>query len=113
MGFGAALTFIAIGAVLAFAVQWDVPGIDLQMIGWILMGVGVVAGILTLIYTRKPGEDAVEVVEPDIVYTTDPAPENDPNRVRVVEETTRVYPAEPHVHAEEQTRPRLYRDGPV
>ncbi|PZG29296.1 hypothetical protein C1I98_32255 [Spongiactinospora gelatinilytica] len=112
MGFGAALTFIAIGAVLAFAVRWDVPGIDLQMIGWILMGVGVVAGVITRMYTRKPGEESVEVVEPDIVYTTDFVPESDPRHVHVhdhrqapVEEPRGEDPTRPHHH--------LYRDGPA
>ncbi len=76
MGFGAGLAFIAVGAVLAFAVQWDIPGIDLQMIGWILMGVGVAGILLTGLYARRSrAGDTVEMVEPDIMYTVDPSVE--------------------------------------
>ena len=41
MTIGAALFTIATGAVLAFAVTADVAGIDLEIVGQILMGVGV------------------------------------------------------------------------
>ncbi|MFF4772495.1 DUF6458 family protein [Microtetraspora fusca] len=76
MGFGASLAFIAVGAVLAFAVTWDVPGIDLHVIGWILIGVGAVGALLTGLYTRRPRtEETVEVVEPDTVYTAEPTVE--------------------------------------
>jgi hypothetical protein len=113
MGFGASLVFFAIGAILAFAVKWDVPGIDLQMIGWIFMAVGVVGGVLTLMYTRKPRVDTIEVVEPDIMFTNDTMPEAEPHvhvHRETVEEETR-----PHLHREnhpQQTR-RVYRDGPA
>src|SRR3954454_18761227 len=76
MGFGASLAFIAIGAVMAFAVKFDVPGIDLHMIGWILIGVGAAGALLTGLYTRRPhAEDTVETIEPDLMYTVDPAAE--------------------------------------
>ncbi|GIH23903.1 hypothetical protein Aph01nite_22130 [Acrocarpospora phusangensis] len=103
MGFGAGLAFIAIGAVLAFAVKWDVPGIDLQMIGWILMAVGGVGTLLTVIYTRRPRpEEAVETIEPDLMYTVDPATE--PYRHVHEEEThARVHPSERHVHVRRET----------
>ncbi|WP_214104333.1 DUF6458 family protein [Acrocarpospora catenulata] len=98
MGFGASLAFIAVGAVLAFAVKWDVPGIDLQMIGWILMGVGAVGAFLTWLYTRRtPLEESVETVEPDLMYTVDPAE------------------AHRHVHEDDvrtHTHPIIRRDPP-
>ncbi len=100
MGFGASLAFLAVGAVLAFAVKWDVPGIDLQMIGWILMGVGGVSMFLTTMYSRRAaarGAEPVEVIEPEGMYTRDPAHD----------------PFEPHVHVrEEETKviPRTYRE---
>ncbi|WP_067177168.1 DUF6458 family protein [Microtetraspora niveoalba] len=90
MGFGASLAFIAVGAVLAFAVNWDVPGIDLHVIGWILIAVGAVGALLTGLYTRRPRTDeTVEVVEPDTVYTPEPT-------------------VEPHVHVHEENR-RIHR----
>ena len=111
MGFGASLAFIAVGAVLAFAVKWDVPGIDLQMIGWILMLVGVVGMVLTTRYTRRPrtAEETVETIEPDTMYTVDPAAEPHVH-VQETESHTAVHPGERHVHVREETR-HLPRDG--
>jgi hypothetical protein len=45
MGIGVGLLLIAIGAILAFAVTAHTSGVDLNTVGWILMGVGL-AGIL-------------------------------------------------------------------
>ncbi|SDR12922.1 DUF6458 family protein [Thermostaphylospora chromogena] len=72
MGFAASLAFFAIGAILAFAVKWDVPGVDLQLIGWIFMGVGVADGLITRMYTRTPREvreETAESAEPDAMST--------------------------------------------
>ena len=41
MTIGAALFTIAVGAVLAFAVTAEVAGIDLQIVGYVLLAVGV------------------------------------------------------------------------
>ena len=49
MGIGASLFLIAVGAILAFAVHAHVGGIDLAVIGWILMVVGVLGLIVTTI----------------------------------------------------------------
>jgi hypothetical protein len=98
MGFGAGLAFIAVGAILAFAVKWDVPGIDLQMIGWIFMGVGLVGMVLTSLYTRKPADEPIEVVEPDIMYTNDPP--------------TQVIEPHVHVHRDAQTDPHADTGAP-
>jgi hypothetical protein len=79
MGFGASLTFIAIGAILAFATRFTLAGIDIQLIGWILMAVGVVSMIVTFAYTRPRRRDQVtEVIEEEpggyITHPDDPAP---------------------------------------
>ncbi|GLW06740.1 hypothetical protein Misp01_18700 [Microtetraspora sp. NBRC 13810] len=111
MGFGASLAFVAIGAILAFAVKWDVPGIDLQLIGWIFMLVGLVAGAITLFYTRRPREETIEVVDPDVMYTVDPSADGEPH----VHRTTHVEETRSPVHPERPghpTRP-VYRDGPI
>jgi hypothetical protein len=73
MGFGVSLTFIAVGAILAFAIRFNINGLDLQMIGWILMGVGAVALAVTFGYTRPRHRGQVsDVVEEEPVYVTHP-----------------------------------------
>ena len=47
MGLGVGLILAAVGAVLAFAVNTTVSGVDIHTIGWILLIVGIV-GILCL-----------------------------------------------------------------
>ena len=49
MGIGVSLFLIAVGAVLAFAVDAEVSGIDISTVGAILMGVGAVGLLLSLI----------------------------------------------------------------
>jgi hypothetical protein len=50
MGIGVSLFLIAVGAILAFAVSAAVDGINLEVVGWILMGVGALGVILSLVY---------------------------------------------------------------
>ncbi len=64
MGIGASIFLIAVGAILAFAVNYDLAGVDIAVVGWILM----IAGLIGLIMTafiwgprrREPGADYVE-----------------------------------------------------
>ncbi|MDX3382503.1 hypothetical protein DF268_08905 [Streptomyces sp. V2] len=42
MGLGGCLGLIAVGAILTFATDWDVEGANLDLIGVILMAVGVI-----------------------------------------------------------------------
>ena len=54
MGIGASIFLIAVGAILAFAVNADLGGIDINVIGWILMLVGALGLIMTaLIWGRR------------------------------------------------------------
>lgn len=56
MSIGLGIVLFVIGAILAFAINLDVSGIDLQMIGYILMGAGVVIvliGIVLLAVRRR------------------------------------------------------------
>ena len=50
MGLGVSLLLIAAGAILAFAVNADVSGVDVQTVGWILLVVGIVGGVLSMIF---------------------------------------------------------------
>jgi hypothetical protein len=52
MGIGVSLSFIAIGAILAFALRVDFSGVDIHMVGWILILVGLISMGFTLKYTR-------------------------------------------------------------
>ncbi|MDP9405928.1 MAG: DUF6458 family protein [Actinomycetota bacterium] len=47
MGIGASIFLIALGAILTFALDFDISGIDIRTIGIILMIAGVLGAILT------------------------------------------------------------------
>lgn len=49
MGYGLGIFLLALGLILALAVQDAVQGIDLTMVGWILAAVGLLAIVLTAI----------------------------------------------------------------
>ena len=53
MGIGSGIALFAIGAVLAFAVDVEVSGIDISVIGYILMGAGVLIFIISLALTLR------------------------------------------------------------
>jgi hypothetical protein len=55
MGLGVSLFLIAVGAILAFAVEVVVDGVDLDAVGWILMVVGAVGVVLSLIFWSSWG----------------------------------------------------------
>jgi len=55
MGLGVSLFLIAVGAVLTWAVNATVSGIDINTIGWILMIVGVVGLVLSMIFWSSWG----------------------------------------------------------
>jgi Domain of unknown function (DUF6458) len=48
MGIGASVFLIAVGAILAFAVDASVGGLDIDVVGWILMGAGLLGLIVTM-----------------------------------------------------------------
>ena len=53
MGFGVSIFLTAIGAILAFAVHKHVNGISVHTIGWILMIVGIVGGVISMIFWQS------------------------------------------------------------
>ena len=55
MGIGVSLLLIALGAILAFAVNAEVSGVDVQTIGWILLIVGIVGAILSMLFWSSWG----------------------------------------------------------
>jgi hypothetical protein len=55
VGIGVSILLIAIGAILAFAVSAEVSGIDIQVIGWILLVVGILGMLLSMIFWSSWG----------------------------------------------------------
>lgn len=57
MGIGSGIALFVIGAVLAFAINIDLGGVvDLPLIGYILMGAGVVVFLISLVLTLRRRE---------------------------------------------------------
>lgn len=79
MGIGVSIFLFAIGAILAFAVEANTRGIDLNVVGVILMIVGAIGLLLTMMfwsswspwYRREETmihDDVVDVHEPHAVH---------------------------------------------
>ncbi|HEY3691488.1 MAG TPA: DUF6458 family protein [Pseudonocardiaceae bacterium] len=60
MSFGGSIFLIAVGLVLALAVNVSVSGIDLQLVGWILALVGALGLLLSLVFYRRRRSVVVE-----------------------------------------------------
>ncbi len=55
MGLGVSIFLIAVGAILTWAVNASVSGLELQTIGWILMAVGALGLVLSMIFWSSWG----------------------------------------------------------
>jgi hypothetical protein len=55
MAFPVSILLIAVGAVLAFAVNRSPNGLDIHVVGWILMAVGFVGLLLALMWWDRWG----------------------------------------------------------
>ncbi|CAN7274794.1 DUF6458 family protein [Microbacterium sp. LjRoot45] len=66
MSIGAGIALFVIGAILAFAVNVDVEYVDLDLIGYILMGAGAVVFVigLVLVARRRSTESVTRTVDP-------------------------------------------------
>jgi hypothetical protein len=69
MGYGVSIFLLAVGAVLTWAVNTTVEGIELQTIGVILMAVGGIGLVFTLLFwsTYAERRRSGTVVERDVV----------------------------------------------
>jgi Domain of unknown function (DUF6458) len=74
MGIGSGVFLLAVGAILAFAVEYDVAGIELSVVGWILMIAGALGIILflTVWAPRRRVVDGGTVVEERRTYDDRP-----------------------------------------
>ena len=55
MGLGVSIFLIALGAILAFAVDAEVSGLDVQTVGWIVLAVGVLGLVLSMLFWSSWG----------------------------------------------------------
>lgn len=53
MGIGSGIFLFVVGAILAFAIKVQVAWIDLVLIGYLLMGAGLVVFIISLVLTLR------------------------------------------------------------
>lgn len=67
MGIGVSIFLLAVGAILAFAVDATVSGLDLQVVGYILMAAGLL-GIVLFLAVFGPRSRRSTVVEDTTVY---------------------------------------------
>lgn len=71
MSFGGSIFLIAVGLILALAVNISVSGVDLQLVGWILAAVGALGLVVSVaLYWRR----RAVVVDPPPVTTDDYPP---------------------------------------
>lgn len=68
---GLGIVLLVVGAILAFATTASVAGIDLSLVGWILMAGGLVAIILSLALSRRRSVTSRRVVQRDPVTGTE------------------------------------------
>jgi hypothetical protein len=68
MGIGTSLFLIAVGAILYFAVNADIQGIEISTIGIILMVVGVIGLLISLFFLSSARRETRTVVRDRDVY---------------------------------------------
>ena len=61
MGIGSGIFLFVVGAILAFALNFETSVIDLDLVGYILMGAGVVVFLISLVLMLKK-RSSVETV---------------------------------------------------
>ena len=65
MGIGSSLFLIAIGAILYFAVNADISGLEISTIGLILMVVGIVGLLISLFFLSSARRHPTDTVVRD------------------------------------------------
>ena len=66
MGIGTSIFLLALGAILAFAVTDAISGVDLTLVGYILMGAGVLGLLISLMAINRDRRSTV-VRERDVL----------------------------------------------
>jgi carbon starvation protein CstA len=65
MGYGLGIFLLALGLILALAVQDMISGVDLTLVGWILAAVGLLAIVLTAVSTATSRSRYSQTTHPD------------------------------------------------
>ncbi|GAA2496014.1 DUF6458 family protein [Winogradskya humida] len=94
MGIGGSIFLLALGAILAFAVNANISGLDINVVGYVLMLAGLVGLVLTLYFWNSRRRPAA-VVDERPVIREEPVYRNDGEVVQEYRETTRRNPPPP------------------
>ena len=87
MGLPVSLILIAVGAILAFAVHQDPnPAVDIDVVGWVLMLVGLLGLLLSLLLWERFGPGQFGWHRGYAAAPPPPGPDYPPRRRTVVEE---------------------------
>jgi hypothetical protein len=72
MGIGAGIFLVALGAILTFAVNWHVHGLDLHAVGWVLMIAGLAGIVLFFVFWNNRRRPNTVVSQQRTGYAPDP-----------------------------------------
>ncbi len=70
MGIGTSILLIAIGAILKYAINADIEGVEIDTVGTILLIIGIIGLLIAVLYTfvlsdRRSGREPVDDVPRD------------------------------------------------
>jgi len=63
MGIGVSIFLIALGLILALATNFDLAGLDIQVVGWILVAAGLVGLAITAMIWGPRRRGGAEIVD--------------------------------------------------
>jgi Domain of unknown function (DUF6458) len=76
MGIGVGIFLLALGAILTFAVDWTLAGLDLHVVGWILMAAGAIGLVLFFYFWNRRRAPRPVAQQPQM--RAEPRPYRDP-----------------------------------
>jgi hypothetical protein len=82
MGIGASIFLIALGAIFAFAIDANLGWLDVHVVGWVLMLVGVVGLLLTMYFWNSRRRTVVATPVRERVVAQPAVPVQDDRVVR-------------------------------
>jgi hypothetical protein len=67
MGIGSGIFLFVVGAIVAFALNFQISWIDLDLVGYLLMGAGVLVFVLSLVFTlrKRQTQSTTRTVNPN------------------------------------------------
>lgn len=74
MGIGLSIFLIAVGALLAFAVDYQLWWLDINVAGWVLMVVGVLGLLLTFVLWSRRRNASTDLGRRDYYHRPGPPP---------------------------------------